>query len=444
MNYKQAISYLYSLNILGGELGLEREQLLLERLGNPQKKFKVILIGGTSGKGSTTAMISSILQAANYKVGRFIKPHLSRFAERICVNGKEISEADLARIATKVRREAERMKGPKPTFFEIVVAIALSYFAEKKVDFAVLEVGLGGRLDATNVCDALVSVITNVSLEHKRILGNTIDDIAYEKGGIIKERGVLVTAADGKALSIFRRLCKQRSAKIFSLAKDIKFIRAGGSLNGQVFSLSVLGKKYPKLFLPLLGEHQLENAACAISAIAMLEFYGIQVGENAVRKGLESVRWPGRMEIVKRNPLVMLDCAKDVNAMQRLSKEVIKIKPQKIILVISISNDKEYQHMLEAIAPISNVLIATEHKVNKRALKAGKLAKIARKIGVKNVLVIPEVKAALKKAMALAESDDIILITGSVFLVGEARDILLGQKGSERKLNEAMRMSKIL
>lgn len=438
MDYGQSIAYLHALNMMGGRLGLSRVKALLLRLGNPQSKFKVILVGGTNGKGSTAAMLASILQAAGFRVGRFTKPHLSRFTERICLDGKEISEKGLARIVSRVRGECAEMKGEKPTFFEVTVASALAYFAGKKADFAVLEVGLGGRLDATNACGALVSVITNVSLEHADILGNTVRKIAHEKAGIIKKDGILITAAGKEALPVLRGICKKRKARVFSLGREMKSSMVSSGLEGQEFSFSGFGKSYPRLRIPLLGAHQLDNAACAIGAAEALESLGFEIGERAVREGLGNVRWPGRMEVVQREPLVILDCAKDEEAMKRLALEIRRIGRNRTVLVLSISSDKDVEGMVRAIVPEADIVIAAEHTTRGRAVPAGKLAGLAAKSSGKGakILVVGKVRNAAAKAVSLAGKGGLVLITGSVFTVGEAREKWFPGRRPEHSLNE--------
>jgi len=300
-------AYLYSLRGKGAKLGLGRVRSLAEALDSPQKEFRSVLIGGTSGKGSTAAMLSSILKEAGFRVGTFTSPHLSSLTERIAVNGEPIKENELGEIIEKIKAAVEKMEGEHPTFFEVMAAAAFCYFREKEVDFAVLEVGLGGRLDATNITEPAVSVITNVSLEHTRVLGDTIEKIAKEKAGIIQSNGILVTAAQGKALDVLENICRERNSAIIKVGKDITFKGLESAARGQRFSVMLPGKSY-ELFVPLLGKHQLMNAACAVGAAYALERQGSGIPENALRQGLRNVRWPGRIEIVQEKPLVVLDC----------------------------------------------------------------------------------------------------------------------------------------
>lgn len=440
MNYQKVTNYLHSLNLLGGKLGLERIKRLLELMENPQEKFKSILVGGTSGKGSTVAMISSILQEAGFKVGTFTKPHLSSFTERIVINGKKIPEQDVMIIVEEVKTTIEKMKKDSrfkhPTFFEIVVATAFRYFEEQKVDLAVLEVGLGGRLDGTNVVNPLVSVITNVSLEHTKILGDTVLKIAKEKAGIIKKNGILITATeDDEVFSLFKKICEEKNSKISRVGEDIKFQRLSSDLNGQEFGIN----NYDNLCIPLLGNHQLFNAACAVGAIDALKSNDIIIPEETIRNGLKKIKWPGRLEIIQKNPLIVLDCAKDPVAMKKLREAVNNFDYEKMILVISISSDKDIQSMMKEIIPISDLVILTKHKVTDRGVDPEILAKEVKKYS-ENFIILEDVKGAVKKALSLSTKKDMVLVTGSLFTVGEARELWFKEDTEwGRELNEVPR-----
>ena len=442
MNYQDVTDYLNS--IRGIKLGLESVKSLLESMGNPQKKYKSILVGGTSGKGSTVAMIASILKEAGYNVGVFTKPHLSSFTERIVVNGERIPEEDVIRFVEYTKLVIKNMKKnpdfSHPTFFEVVVAIALKYFEEKKVDIAVLEVGMGGRLDATNVVDPLVSVITNISLEHTKMLGDTILKIAREKAGIIKENGIMVTATEyDNVFSLFKKTCGKKKSRIFHVGNDIEFEKVNSSIKGQSFNIKVFDKKYENLYIPLLGDHQLLNAAVTVGAIEALNLRGIHVNRESIKYGLRRVKWPGRLEIVQKNPLVVLDCAKDPNAMKKLKEAVLKnFKYDKLILVISISSDKDINSMMKEIIPISDFILVTRHKVMNRGTDTKLLAEFVKKYS-KNHMIIDDVKDAVRKALSIAKEKDMVLVTGSLFTVGEAREIWYKEVDSKwgREFNEA-------
>jgi dihydrofolate synthase/folylpolyglutamate synthase len=435
-DYEATVEKIFNLRKFGGmKLGLERIRETCKQLGNPQENYKVIHVAGSNGKGSTVTIIASILRAAGYSVGTYTSPHLSRFTERIAVDGKEIPETDVVRLFDEI---CEIECGEKPSFFEVTTAMAFKRFAEQNVDFAVIEVGLGGRLDATNIVKPAVSVITNIALEHTEILGDTLEKIAVEKAGIIKDGVPLVTATQNISVyNIFKERCKEKGCRMFRVGEDLKFERTGGNLDRQEFSFSGLND-YEKLKLPLLGEHQLHNAAAAIGAIEALSLGGTKISEKAVRKGLASIKWPGRLEIVQRNPLVVLDCAKDVLGMESLRKAVQDtFDYDKMTAVISISDDKKIGLMLEQILPITDRVIATRHRVRGRAVEPSVIVNMARKSG-KNAEVVDDVRGAVKKALKIAGKNDLVLVTGSVFTVGEARELWFTDKEGRfgRLLNE--------
>ncbi|MBU0532951.1 bifunctional folylpolyglutamate synthase/dihydrofolate synthase [Candidatus Micrarchaeota archaeon] len=411
-------NYLYSLKSRGAKLGLERVQQLVDVLGNPQNEFKSIVVGGTSGKGSTAIMLSSILKEAGFKVGTFTSPHLSSLTERIVVNGKKIPEKELARIVKKIKETIENTKwSEQPTFFEVITAAAFLYFKEQKVDFAVLEVGLGGRLDATNITEPVVSVITNISLEHMKILGNSIAAIAKEKAGIIRENRTLITAAAGKALEVFEKICKEKNSKIVRVGKEIVIMRKNADYSGQEVEVRISDKKY-EIKIPFLGRHQLENAACAIGAA-----YKLEVDDSAITKGLLKAKWPGRIEIIQNKPMVILDCAKDAKAMERLKETISEdLKYNKLIVVLSISSDKNIQVMVNEIAQVADLIVISAHKVMERAVDPKIIAEEVERYA-KNYVIVKDVKQAVKHAITLAEENDLVLITGSIFTVAEAREL---------------------
>lgn len=423
--------YLYSLRNRGAKLGLERIRRLLGVLGNPQKDFISITVGGTSGKGSTVAMLSSILREAGFRVGMFTSPHLSGLTERIVVNGEKIPERELSVIVKKIKSAIESDEGSEqPTFFEVITAAAFCYFKEQKTDFAVLEVGLGGRLDATNTTSPLVSIITNVSLEHTRILGSSIQEIAREKAGIIQSTSMVVTAAADEASEVLERICKERNTDMLRVGRDIRFTRLGSTVDGQDFRLSLPGKSY-ELSMPLLGMHQLENAACAVGAVYSLGLNGVVIPDQAVAQGLRRVKWPGRMEIVQRKPLVILDSAKDAQAMKRLTETVAKdLEYQRLVVVLGISSDKNIAAMVDGIAPIADYIIVTAHGVMDRAANPDIITK---EIGryPKEYSIVSDVKEAVKTALSMLKENDMLLVTGSLFTVAEARELWAG-KGDER------------
>lgn len=401
---------------------------LARLIGNPQDGFFSIHVTGTNGKGSTAEMASSVLVAAGFRTGLFTSPHLSSFTERIVVNGKPIGPRDVIRLTRELKPLVESMalnaELGHPTFFEVVTALAFKYFAEQRVEIAVIEVGIGGRIDATNIIHSQVSVITNVSLEHTEVLGRTVAEIAREKAGIIKTRSVLITATrDEEVFNLFSEICKKLDTRIFRVGTDIRYFRSSSSLEGQHFRLRSLLNDFDDVFITLLGDHQLENAACSVGAIEGLSFHGISIEKKAIENGLAKARWPGRMEVVQRQPLILLDCAKDPMAASALRETLLKeFTYHKLIFVISISSDKNVAAMIDQLAQIADYFVITAHKVMGRAVSPVVIASEVQK-HCKPFEIVTEVKTAVSRAMDLAQQDDMICITGSVFLVGEAREI---------------------
>lgn len=426
--YERATRYLYGLKKFGSRPGLERITRLLELLGNPQSNLKVILVGGTSGKGSTCKFIESILREAGYKVGLFTKPHLSAFTERFVVNGRRISEEKVAEFVGMAKPLCRKLE-EHPTFFEMNTALAYDYFAKNEVDFAVMEVGMGGRLDSTNVVVPLVSVVTNVGLEHTKILGDTVAKIAREKAGIVREGGVLITASDDpEALRVFRDVCSAKKARLVLAGGRIISSKSHG-LSGQEFT----DKKYGKLKIRLLGGHQLKNAAVALHAI---EEAPVKTGKTQIRNGLLKARWPGRLEVVRKKPLVLLDCAKDPLSMGALRESLLPIKRGKLFLVLSISSDKKISMMLDAIMPIVDSVVVTKHGMMGRAALPRQLARTIRsKFPAVPVMVVNNPKHAVENALRLASPRDTVCITGSMFLVAEARELWFPKKGGKAKID---------
>jgi len=428
MSYKEAIDWLFGIQRFGSKRGLKELRYLLGLIGDPQDRFKSIHVAGTNGKGSTTAIVASILEAEGYKVGMFTSPHLSSFRERIVVDGRKIPVEEVIRIVDEIKLFVDQMTQNQelrhPTFFEVVTATVFKYFAEQEVDFAVLEAGMGGKLDATNVVHSLVSVITNVSLEHTEVLGKTLLEIAEKKAGIIKEGGVLITATeDDDVFNLFREVCERTGSKIFRVSRDIWFRKLSSSLEGQSFQLNCLSNRFDELFIPLLGDHQLFNAASAVGAIEALNFHEITVSREAIVEGLKGAKWPGRLEIVQRCPLVVLDCAKDVEAIRAVKEALLKeFIYNRLIAVVSISSDKNIPAMIEQLTQVADLFVITSHGVMGRAAKPSCIAKEVEKHS-KPYEIVADVKDAVKRAMELAKEDDMVIAVGSVFLIGEAREL---------------------
>ena len=426
-SYDEAIEWLFEVRRFGSKPGLKIIRYLLEKIGNPHNSFKSLHVTGTNGKGSTTAMTSSILVTAGYKVGMFASPHLISFTERIQINNKEITQEEVMGHISELKPIIEEMeKDPElrhPTFFEIITTIAFKHFAEREVDFAVLEVGMGGELDATNVVKALVSVVTNVSLEHTAVLGDTVEEIARKKGGIIKKGGVLITATEDESVyEVLSNMCKARDSMIFRVGRDITVEPVKPTNQGQLFNLKGFNGEYRNLSIPLMGKHQLTNAATAAAAVEALSFYGIDTTEADIQVGLRNTRWPGRLETVATSPLVVLDGAKDIAASEAAAKAMSDFSYDKLTLVVSISSDKKVTEMMDNFSKVADRFIITAHSVQMRAAKPERIAREAEKHGVPYV-VINDVKEAVKHAVDSSSSKDMVLVIGSVFLVGEAREI---------------------
>ncbi len=413
---RDPLAYLSSLQGMGVRLDLGPTRRLLGRLGNPQESFDAVLVAGTNGKGSIAALIASVLGRAGYRVGLYTSPHLVDVRERIQVGGRLISRGDLRERAGEVR-EAVR---EDVTYFEFTTALAFLHFLRAGVDVAVLEVGLGGRLDATNVVRPKVGVISNISLEHRAYLGRRLADIAREKAGIVKPGGRLVTAARQKAvLETLEAIARERGARIYRVGRDIRVrVRGDG-----VFSYFGLERNIPELRLGLRGRHQVINAACAVGAVELLEGGGFRVDEESIREGIAACRWPGRLEVLRENPAVVIDGAHNPAGASSLRKALEEDFPRRrLILVFGVLSDKDHRGMLRRLVPLADHVIVTRPRED-RALPPGVAARFVRGMG-KRVEVVEKSEQALAHALALAGKDDLVLVTGSLYLVGEARSRL--------------------
>ncbi|MFH1655226.1 MAG: folylpolyglutamate synthase/dihydrofolate synthase family protein [Candidatus Omnitrophota bacterium] len=416
---------------------VERIKKLLSILDNPQEKIKFIHIAGTKGKGSTCAFIAYILRRAGFKTGLYTSPHLGSFRERIRILSSEnnfedkdfegsISEPDICKYVEKLKIAIEKFiqqnKNEELSFFEVYTALALLYFKEKNVDFAVLETGIGGRLDATNVVDALVCGITPISFEHTQRLGKTLTAIAKEKAGIIKNKNQIVVSASQpeEALNVIKERCKEFDAKLYLLNKDIFFEEISSDINGQVFNCFDSFSEYTYLRTGLLGNHQLINAATAIGIVDSLRLHSIIVSADAIKKGLDDTIWPGRFEIINRNSFVILDGAQNIASAKELKETINKyFGSKKVILVLGISQDKDIKGICKELEPISKTIILTKAD-HPRALVPEKMKEFFGKN--KEIKMTSSVKEALELSKSIQEKTDIILVTGSLFVVGEARN----------------------
>ncbi len=425
MTYKKAQAYLDDLCDSGIKLRLANIKRCLKLLGNPHQELKVIQVGGTNGKGSTAACIASILQAAGYKVGLYTSPHLIDFRERLAINGRQISKKGVAELVTELKPYILKV-GTDPglgrlTFFEVVTAMAFSYFAREKVDFAILEVGLGGRLDATNVVRPLVSVLTNSGYDHMDRLGKSLTSIAREQAGIIKRGSLVISAAQGRALTVIKKVCRERQARAYYLGKDIKYQALNSNLEGQSFNMQGLFSEFENLRIALLGRHQLLNACCSIAAVEVLRFHQVFISPAAIKKGLKKVRWPGRLEIVRRFPLVILDGAHNHPAAKQLreSLEEFLKKKKRLLLILGICQDKEIKKIIKELAPLASQVIVTA-AATPRAVRPKDLYQVARRYN-ENIQVAEGVEEAVKTALKKAKKEGVVCVSGSLYVVGEAK-----------------------
>ena len=451
INYEKIPAYPYK-----ESLKLERIKIFLAAIDNPQNTLKCIHVAGTKGKGSTCAFVAYILRAAGYKVGLYTSPHLSDFRERIRVLNRKsevtlrlcsgrvnqqpqkdfegmISKNELTGLVEKLKPAIEKYNknskyGPL-SFFEVYTILAFIYFKEKKVDFAVLETGLGGRLDATNVVQPLVAAITPISYEHTQILGNTLREIATEKAGIIKTANLTVISApqEEEAAQVIRNRSKKAGARLYEVGRDIKYQKTEDR-----FSVKGIFGEYPDLKIRLLGSHQLVNATVAVGIVEALRFYDFNVDAASIRKGLNNTIWPGRCEVIQQDPLVVLDGAQNIASSSALKKAIRENflcsgsasgrgsggKYKKLILVIGISSDKDLKGICAQLRGLADEVVLTKAN-NPRATPPEILAGYFKG---KKVYITNNVKEAREKTKAIAKKKDLILVTGSLFVAGEFRN----------------------
>ncbi|NQT06096.1 MAG: bifunctional folylpolyglutamate synthase/dihydrofolate synthase [Candidatus Omnitrophica bacterium] len=434
MTYPEVVDYLNSFidyekiqpKDYKGAFRLERMKGLLAKLGNPQQNLKVIHIAGTKGKGSTAALIASILKESGYRAGLYTSPHLISFRERIQIDGCMIGEEDLCRITTSARKGLDQMRPEGLSFFEAYTAIAFLYFKEKITDFAIMETGLGGRLDATNAVKRSISVITPISYEHTRILGSTIRRIAREKADIIKADSICISAPQEKgALDVIERICKKRRAHLYLVGRDIHIDKGRFGQDEQYFNVWTRFSEYALIRLALRGEHQIINAATAIGAIEALRLYNVFIPHERIKSGISKTEWPGRMEIINSRPLVVADGAQN-RASSRALIDGIKrhFNFRNLILVLGTSKDKDQRGICKELSQAADYLVLTRAD-NPRAQDPDILKKYFRK---EKKEVFPKSKDAMDRAFSLAGQDDIIVVTGSLYLVGEVKKRLNHEK----------------
>lgn len=428
MNYEQTLEYLAGLGKFGINLGLTRILHLLERMGNPQHQFKSIHITGTNGKGSTTAMLCSILTHSGLKTGMYTSPHLVEYTERMIIDGVWISKEKFAQAIGQVRPFVEEMvkEGVEhPTEFEVITAAAFWFFANEKVDYAVVEVGLGGLLDSTNVIYPEVSVITNVTLEHTDRCGSTIEEIAVHKAGIIKEKTPIVTAAEEAALTVIEKTAKEKAAAVYVWGKDIsgkwKEMQAGGQL--AEFSIEKINLQH-SFVMKLLGVHQIKNAGLAILTALLLAKQQPKITLATIEQGLGSVIWPGRFEVVSTRPITIIDGAHNPDGARVLRDSLDTFFPEKPrIFLLGILRDKDYKSILQQLVRREDYVVVTAPASE----RASDPQQLAGEIQATRVEVAASIEDGVKRVQEMAGKEDLICIAGSLYLIGQVRALLCDQ-----------------
>lgn len=430
IDYEKLIGYQYN----ASTFSLDRMEKLLAFVGNPQKGLPCIHITGTKGKGSTAIMIATILEHGGLTTGLFTSPHLVDLRERIQIDHQKISESEFISILNELRPYIQYLRetelSTSPTFFEILTAVGMLHFKKKQIAMAVLEVGLGGRLDSTNVVIPQVSIITNIGFDHTAILGNTLPDIAYEKAGIIKQGVPVVSGVeDADALSVVEKICREKDAPLYLLGRNLWVEEVQGfernGTRGMICKIKTWRQTYGDIFLPLVGFHQAKNCALVLGALEVLRERGIiTVDHKIIQKALTSLHCPARIEVVAKNPFILLDFAHTVDSMRFLKKALVEnFKFRKLILILGLSQDKDLDNILKEIVAEANTIITTRSK-NPRAATPADLSQRIENLCGKRSEKADNVQAAIIAAKQIASPEDLICITGSAYVAGEARQVL--------------------
>ncbi|SHK45125.1 dihydrofolate synthase / folylpolyglutamate synthase [Selenomonas ruminantium] len=436
MNYEESLDYLESLNIFGIRLGLERIQKLLARLELPQERYRTIHVTGTNGKGSVSAMLAGILRHSGIRTGFYSSPHLVSYTERIRVDGQPISEQEFADCLSTIKVYVDQMvaEGEEcPTQFEVLTALAFVYFAIKHVEYAVIEVGLGGLLDSTNVIVPEVSVITNVTLEHADRCGGTLEGVAHHKAGIIKDDVPVVTAAQGEALEIIRQTAEEKNADIFVAGEDFsaEFISCESNFQRLEFSSGLLGAVKVPFTLHLMGKHQIENAAVAVMTAQLIHNLDSRITNKTIDDALSLVSWPARFERVDMgSQKIIIDGAHNPAGMQALRESLDLYYPvDERVYLLGILKDKDIEHMLGTLLrPNDTVIVTVPHsdRASDPQILTGQVARY-----VQHVETMADNDEALNRALELANGEKLLVMAGSLYLVGGLRQMLLDKKGGE-------------
>lgn len=422
MDYHEFTGWMFGLERFGIKLGLDNIEEFLDRLGSPERNLRAIHVTGTNGKGSVCAIVASILKSHGLSVGLYTSPHLVDFRERISINGRLISERDVVRLGLELKEVMEAMasEGPEKqlTFFEFTTGLAFEYFAQKEVDLVVAEVGMGGRLDATNVLLPEVSVITRIGLEHTNYLGSTIQDIAREKAGIIKDGIEAVTCERRReALAVIESIAARKKSRVRRIGKDFDVSSVRQAVSGTKFDYEGM-RTISGLSMNLVGSHQAENAATAIAALERLRAPDLDVTDEDIRKGLSSVRWPGRLDIVSKRPLIILDGSHNPDGVTTTVSVLRSLGLNPLTFIVGCMDDKDAKGIVKALVPLASRILVTQAKY-KRALPAEALMDIVKQEFPGESEVYPDARAAFEAGLAGTQGKGMCVI-GSLYVVGEA------------------------
>lgn len=420
MTYEDSLLYLESLQRFGINLGLTRIERLLELLGRPERQFRSVHIAGTNGKGSTTAMLSSVLTAAGIRTGMYISPHLDEYTERISIDGMPVSRDEFAAAIQMVAEFAERMAAEgfeHPTEFELITAAAFHHFASAGVEYAVIEVGLGGRIDSTNVITPEVAIITNVTLEHADKLGSELSEIAGHKAGVIKSGKPIVTAAQGEALAVIAAEAAKQDAPLYIAGQDFSCISQNTLNERQQFLFRSAGHE-AAFTISLLGRHQLENAGMVLMAVQLLAQVEPRLTDSAVRTGLSRAAWPGRFEILAHRPDVIVDGAHNPDGARALRVALDDLYPdQPVVFVLGILADKDITGIVETLVKAKDRVVA----VRPDSPRAADPTALAARFAPGQAMAVESMQSGIREAVHLAGSAGVVCIAGSLYQVGEAR-----------------------
>jgi len=425
---KEAVQWIRSLKTFGFKPGNDRMIWMLERLKHPERRLKFVHIAGTNGKGSNVAFLSTVLQSCGYEVGTYISPHVTTYLSRISLNGKEIDEASLVDICNRLKPMAEELAETplgSPTEFEILTMAAILYFANYSYpDIVIWETGLGGRFDSTNVVHPILSMITNVGLDHIHILGDTIEKIAWDKAGIIKSGVPVITAVeDESAFNVIEEIAREKRTKVYRLGRDFAIENEKMNQEDQSFTFVGPFRRYEEIHLGLKGVHQFKNAATSMMALELLrQYFAFLIDEEPLREGMLKAINPGRLEVVSREPLVVMDGAHNPHGTKVIAESVPRLFQYKnCVLILSIMQDKLMDEMLDHLLPLADQVVVTRAKTPRAAQPTILAEKIMSKNPQVSIYIEEEPIDAVKKALSLAKAEDLVLVAGSLYLIESIR-----------------------